>query len=205
MNGNVARTPSTTQARGRRQEGDKRAEHADGVRVVMTDNLFVPHWEVPEPRGDLRAPLFRENGIAIEDQSPAPPPANDEKLAVGEWARPDPDAREGNPQSGISTAMRGNAGGALIGPAGPNQSLRDDETSETAPDADTPTPGRGQVVKGEAPESTGTRSVMIACAVGALIAAAIIWAAFLLRPATAGDMPRSLDVHSFERIAMAQR
>lgn len=171
------------------------------MRVVMSDTLFVPHWEVPEPRGDLRAPLFRENGIAIDDQGSASSPANDRVPAASVEAGIDPEAPVDGPDARDAGPDRGDRAAGLIGPAGPAGSRRDAGADGTGPARDAPSPGRGQVVKGEAPESTGTRSVVIACAIGAFIAAAIIWAALLLRPASAEDAPRAPGIPDAEMAA----
>lgn len=165
----------------------------------MSDTLFVPHWEVPEPRGDLRAPLFRENGTAIEDQSaPAPgggaPHAADDARLPPDTTRSD--AGDGRPAGDPAPNAPREAGAALIAPAGPRADPEDsgpdrepDRTPGGTSENDAPLVSGPRVVKGEPPESTGTRSVVIACAIGFVIAAAIVWAALLLRPANAGPAP----------------
>lgn len=101
---------------------------------------------------DLRAPKFRRGGVAVEE------PAAPAEIAVEA------------PRSAVTVA----AGDAKAG--------HGDEARTTVGAGDEEEAAGPGTIKGEAPPAEGVRSVVVACVIGALIAAFIVVGAFLLRP-----------------------
>ncbi|TPE52713.1 hypothetical protein [Amaricoccus solimangrovi] len=139
------------------------------ARVVTEDEVFVPHWSLPDGEEDLRAPFFGPGGVALAE--PSPPAAEAEAAPVfgpgqagaarGGEASPVPDEGGGEP--------------AFV-PTAPAMSDWRPPRPASRPE-DLP-----RVIKGDPPEPRGMGPVILACAIGVLIAALIVAAAFMFRP-----------------------
>jgi hypothetical protein len=151
-----------------------------GVKVPpATPAVFVPTWASPAPEEELRAPKLRKGGLAVIETPLAPPapPVNftavgsSEDFPADDWDQGEArDLRADTPEMDYAPPFSATP---LVAPARPMAGADFSKDWIGAASANAPERSR--------------RSVLLACVIGAVIAAVIVALAFTFRPALKGE------------------